>query len=104
MGARVTIRDVARAAGVSTATVSRALRADGEVSAATRPRVLAAAERLGYRPDAAARTLVGGRSRLVAAFLTRCAGDAGREQPFGRMVLAGLGERLNEAGVDLLVF
>jgi LacI family transcriptional regulator len=104
MSTRVNIKDVARAAGVSIATVSRAFDPAGEVSAATRSRVLAAAERLGYRPDAAARTLVGGRSRLVAAFLTRCAGDPGREQPFARMVLAGLGDRLRAADHDMLVF
>ena len=53
-----TIFDVARAAGVSTGTVSRAFNENTEVSAATRARVLAAAERLGYHPNPLARGMV----------------------------------------------
>ncbi len=45
------LRDVARAAGVSEMTVSRALRNHPEIAAATRARVLREARRLGYRPD-----------------------------------------------------
>ena len=64
----VTIRDVSAAAGVSPTTVSRVMngRDADHVGDATRERVLAAAERLGYRPSAAARALVGGRTRVVA--------------------------------------
>lgn len=57
-----TSRDVARAAGVSVATVSRALSRKGVVAEATRRRVVAEAERLGYSPDPAARRLITGRS------------------------------------------
>lgn len=46
-----TLRDIARATGVSLMTVSRALRSAPKVSAETRARVLAAAEKLAYRPD-----------------------------------------------------
>ncbi|GAB3212917.1 LacI family DNA-binding transcriptional regulator [Marinactinospora thermotolerans] len=52
-----TIKDVARAAGVSTATVSRVLNDHPSVTAESRERVLAAVERLAYHPNAAARTL-----------------------------------------------
>ena len=56
--ARVTIEDVARAAGASVATVSRALRDQPEVSAQTRRRIIRTARRLGYVPNRAARSLV----------------------------------------------
>ena len=59
------IREVAKRAGVSMATVSRALNGSGEVSAATRQRVLEIADSLGYRPNAAARALVRRRSDTV---------------------------------------
>ena len=47
----VGIKDIARALGVSTGTVDRALHGKPEVSAATRARVLGMAESLGYRPE-----------------------------------------------------
>jgi LacI family transcriptional regulator len=57
-----TIRDVARAAGVSQATVSRALSMPELVRPGTRARVEAAARELGYRPNRAARGLITGRT------------------------------------------
>ncbi|CAM5665669.1 LacI family transcriptional regulator [Streptomyces microflavus] len=53
----VTLLDVARAAGVSKSTVSDALQGSGRVAEATRERVRAVAEQLGYRPNSAARRL-----------------------------------------------
>ncbi|MEU6599688.1 LacI family DNA-binding transcriptional regulator [Streptomyces flaveolus] len=55
---RVTIHDVARAAGVSRQTVSRALNDKGEIDDSTKQRVLEAARTLGYRPSRFARGLV----------------------------------------------
>jgi LacI family transcriptional regulator, galactose operon repressor len=60
-----TIRDVAGAAGVSQATVSRALSMPELVRPATRARVEAAARKLGYRPNRAARGLITGRTGNV---------------------------------------
>ena len=57
-----TIRDVAAAAGVHISTVSRAFSAPHLVSRETRDRVLEVAERLGYRPNPAARALITGRT------------------------------------------
>lgn len=59
------IDDVARAAGVSTATVSRALRGLPNVTPATRDRVRAAAEALGYVASPSAASLASGRTRTV---------------------------------------
>jgi len=55
---RVSLREVAREAGVSPATASYALRHHAKIPAETRARVQAAAEALGYRPDALSRALV----------------------------------------------
>jgi DNA-binding LacI/PurR family transcriptional regulator len=63
--ARPVITDVARAAGVSHQTVSRVLNGHPNVSAATRAGVLAVIRDLGYRPNAAARTLVTGRTNVI---------------------------------------
>jgi len=61
----VRISDVAEAAGVSTATVSRALAYPDRLRPETRERVLAAVQRLGYTPNEAARALRAGASRMV---------------------------------------
>ena len=60
------IEEVARATGVSTATVSRALRGLPNVSDTTRAAVRRAADELGYVPDASARTLKTGRTDQLA--------------------------------------
>ncbi|TWF98695.1 LacI family DNA-binding transcriptional regulator [Kitasatospora viridis] len=67
---RAGIRDVAAAAGVSITTVSDALNGKGRLPDETRSRVREVAERLGYRPSAAARTLRTGRSGLIGLTVT----------------------------------
>ncbi len=62
----VTLQDVAKLAGVSSKTVSRVVNDQGEISEATRRRVQAAIEQLGYRPNITARNLVSGRSDTLA--------------------------------------
>ena len=71
MGKRVTAADVARALGLSRATVGFVLNdTPGQtISEATRERVLAEAARLGYRPHTAARALASGRSHIVLLLL-----------------------------------
>lgn len=68
-GRVATISDVARAVGVATSTVSRALTQPGRVSESMRRRVLTAANELGYRPNPHARSLTSGRSHTVALVL-----------------------------------
>jgi LacI family transcriptional regulator len=67
----VTIQDIARAAGVHAASVSRALRGlPGEVSEDTRRRILKIAERLGYQPNVLAASLRTQQTNLVAIIVT----------------------------------
>lgn len=92
------IDDVARAAGVSTATVSRALSGRGVVSTATRERVVDAAQRLGYVVSAAASSLATGRTRavgVVVPFLDRW---------FFSTVLAGISDGLVREGYDITLY
>src|SRR5882757_7343778 len=67
---RAGIRDVAAAAGVSITTVSDALNGKGRLPDATRSHVREVADRLGYRPSAAARTLRTGKSGLIGLTVT----------------------------------
>lgn len=69
-----TIMDVAREAAVSTATVSRVLNKNQRVADATRARVMAAIESVGYRFNGLARTLVTGRSGIVGIVIPDIAG------------------------------
>lgn len=67
--ASVTIYDVAAQAGVSIKTVSRVMNDEPNVRLATRERVTAAAEALGYHPNLSARSLAGSKSFVIAAFV-----------------------------------
>ena len=78
----VTIRDVARLAGVSPTTVSHALGGQRPVSPATRTRVREAAERLGYTPHPGARSLKAAGTGVLALCLTNVTGGA---VPFAEM-------------------
>ncbi len=95
-GAR--IGDVAREAGVSTATVSRALAHPAQVSKELRERVGAAVAKLGYTPNAAARQLRVKRSRTVLV-VTRRRWSA----PFFAEVLRGLDAELSAAGYAMVL-
>ncbi|NJP33057.1 LacI family DNA-binding transcriptional regulator [Micromonospora thermarum] len=91
------IDDVARLAGVSTATVSRALRGLPTVSAATRRRVLAAAEQLQYAVSPSASRLAGGRTGTVAVVVPRIT------RWFFGVVVEAVEGFLHQAGYDLLL-
>ena len=65
----LTLRDVSEASGVSEMTVSRVLRNRGDVSEATRARVLAAAKELGYVPNKIAGALASNRVNLIAVII-----------------------------------
>src|SRR5690625_1306507 len=65
----VTIRDVAKKANVSVATVSRVINKKGYVSEETKKSVLSIIEELDYRPNDVARTLFNGKSKMIALFI-----------------------------------
>ena len=104
-----TSHDVARKAGVSQATVSRAFGDSPKVSAATRERVRAVAQTLGYRPNVVARNLVRGSSRTIAL---GSLGDGGA-LPLSRLrlssfyyfldVLATIEREIVAGGYDILM-
>lgn len=94
----VGIDEVARSAGVSTATVSRALSGRGQVSAPTRARVLAAADRLGYVVSAAASSLATGRTRSVGVLVPLL------DRWFYSQVLSGIASRLSPQGYDVTLY
>lgn len=94
---RATIEDVAAAAGVSVATVSRALRDLPNVADSTRARVREAADRLEYRADPAASRLAAGRSRSVAVVVQLLDGW------YSSHVVAGAEAVCAEAGYDTIV-
>ncbi|MGP4106467.1 LacI family DNA-binding transcriptional regulator [Virgibacillus sp. L01] len=64
-----TIKDVAKLADVSTATVSRVLNSNGYVNPTTKERVKQAIEQLNYLPNDVARSLFKGRSKMIALFV-----------------------------------
>lgn len=94
---RATIDDVARAAGVSTATVSRALRQHPYVAEETRQRVLDAVERLQYVANANASRLASGQSRTVGFIAPMITSWYTTE------LSAGVEEILTDARFDLLI-
>ena len=80
MKARITSKELAKLAGVSSATISRAFSADGRINEQTRVRVLAIAQQYGYQPNAIARTLNNRRSRLVAVVVNAIGNQCEAEQ------------------------
>ncbi|MBP1705107.1 MAG: putative LacI-family transcriptional regulator [Chloroflexi bacterium] len=110
-----TIHDVAAAAGVSRATAARALGGYGPVSDDARARVMSAADRLGYRPNRLARSMITGTTHTLGVVIAdiqlaffaqavRGISDAARAQEF-EVILANTDEdRAKElAAVDVLI-
>ncbi len=93
----VTLKDVALRAGVSTATVSRVLNAQGKVNRETEAKVTAAVAALGYVPHAAARALASRRSRTIGAV------TAALDNPIFAKGIQALEHRLEQSGYGLLV-
>jgi LacI family transcriptional regulator len=94
---RVTIKDVAQAAGVSTQTVSRVLNKRPDVSEDTRVRIEAVISEMGYSPNVLARSLIQGRSNTLGVV------GYGLGYYGPSRVLTGVQRRANELGFSLLL-
>lgn len=94
----VTSGDVALLASVSQSAVSRAFTPGASVSDQTREKVLKAARELGYRPNALARAMISGRSRLIAVMV------AYLDNQFYPIVLERLSRMLQDKGYQVLLF
>ena len=94
---KVTIKDVALAAGVSITTVSRSLSGSSEISESTRKRVLHICDSLGYTPNAIARSMVKKRTDTVGLIVASIA------NPFMSEVTNSVEIRLREHGYQLMV-
>ncbi len=92
-----TIGDVARHAGVSTATVSRVLSRTGRVSPQTREQVMRAVEETGYRPNPGARNLRQGRTGGIVVLVPYLS------NPFFSTILGAIARVASETALNVLV-
>lgn len=92
-----TIKDVAKHARVSVTSASYALNGTGTISAATRKRVLEAAEELNYHPNAFARNLKKRKSCTIGVFITRFGGS------FYEEILEGIHDAVLKTDYELIV-
>jgi len=96
-GSFVTLRDVARLAGVSIGTASKALNRGGKLSDETRERVIACARQLGFRPNDLAQSLHRGQSFTVGAISNDSFGR------FSMPIIEGLEECLTDSAMSVFM-
>jgi LacI family transcriptional regulator len=94
----VTIVEVARASGVSYSTVSRVLSGYEFVREATRNRVMEAVEQLGYVANLQARSLAGGRSRIIGLLVPNL------DNGYVGTIMRGIDQELERANYDLMLY
>lgn len=95
---RVTVKDIAREAGVSIATVSRAISNAPTIAEQTRERVLKTADDMGYSPNLFARGLITNRSGIVAVFANNIT------NPFYPEVVVKLTRHLQDLNLHTMLF
>lgn len=95
---RATIRDVARVSGVSYSTVSRVLSGYEFVKETTRNRVMQAVEELGYVANLPARSLAGGRSRIIGLLVPNL------DNGYVGTITQGIDRELARANYDLMLY
>jgi LacI family transcriptional regulator len=94
----VTIRDVARAAGVSVSTVSRVLNGKVDVASDTQDRILSVIDELGYATNLAARSMRSQKNNMVGLLMPDIA------YPFAIEVMKGVNRAIAQSKFDLLVY
>lgn len=94
----VTIKDVARASGVSSATVSRVLSGYEFVRETTRNRVMEAVEHLGYVANLQARSLAGGRSQIIGLLVPNL------DNSYVGTIMQGIDRELARANYDVVLY
>ncbi len=99
---RPTITDIAQRAGVTKAAVSFALNGQPGVSVATRERILAIADEIGFQPSKAARALSDGRAGAFGLIIDRPARTLGVE-PYFMQLISGIEAELSSAHLALLL-
>lgn len=92
-----TLHDVARLAGVSVSTTSRALGDYGRISEKTRSHVRAIAEEIGYRPNVIARSMITGKTQSLGVVC------ADLSSPFFAEALRGVSDVAKERGYSILI-
>lgn len=97
-GKRIIAKRLAEDLDVSISTISRAFNKEAVIAPETRSKVLDYANRLGYRPNPFARSLITSKSRIVSIIASHL------ENPFYPEALRGLGEALREAGWHVMLF
>jgi DNA-binding LacI/PurR family transcriptional regulator len=102
MALKATIKDVARLAGVSPSTVSRALHDNPRISKEVRKRVRDAAKTLDFHPNLMARSLVKQETRIVGVLFAESASTS-MGHPFYPAVLQGLGKVAAERRYHMLL-
>lgn len=98
-----TIKDIAKVAGVSVTTVSRALNGYSDVNEKTRQKIKAIAEELRYSPNVLARSLVVNRTKTIGLIVSELSRSESKDN-FTFEVLRGINDRAGELGYDLILF
>ncbi|UOY91780.1 LacI family transcriptional regulator [Ectobacillus sp. JY-23] len=98
-----TIKDIAKVAGVSVTTVSRALNGYSDVSEKTRQKIMAVSKELNYSPNTLARSLVMNKSTTIGLLVSGMTADSVKDN-FTFEVLRGIDQFVAETNYDLILF
>ncbi|BDG34872.1 LacI family DNA-binding transcriptional regulator [Saccharococcus caldoxylosilyticus] len=98
-----TIKDIAKVAGVSITTVSRALNGYSDVNEKTRQKIIEIAKQLNYSPNTLARGLVMNKSKTIGLLVSGLTRESAKDN-FTFEVLAGVNQYVSEVDYDMVLF